>query len=835
MSITVQDFYSTIVKAGTPPTDLFPQGSDTTSTTEDNRINQRGDGPRIIVFVDNFLSSPPGTSYFTVNGDVVTATSLNVKSYREFEYFSPEKWDTAVSWTFTFCSHKQVTTITAPDSPVGVFTTYDYTTSSNFSYNTVKQHPGIFSITTNLSNKTIAQSNSDIIVAWTSSARAEGYRVDIDTFGGKWYFAAYPHIVSELGLVLSCDIKPFFEGAVTDYSNRNDYDEKTTIIVMDVLDIYSHLDSYGTELKEADVLVVSYYVIQLRWLDPHNGQTGVNVESKRIAFQDGDFYDYYSLPYQVYFGRATGALTAITTDFLFRQADISSVGANLLFNTKIKMPEGNAYVQGNGNIYNYSPTIGQVLTQQNTGVKITIEKIIDRYLYGHRDNSSEFNLTDKLTIIDGGTQVLFIPVESTIPNLLPQTVYRYRVDVACDIGLNTGNVVSFTTGDEFVEQGYDVTNSNILTIDKNGLTVYKGSLYVADRIDSVYTAKIFHITTAINIKGVVFYFSKERGNKDNMVFTIRGVDSGKPNDTILYGPVTINIESVIVNGKEDFYSGVDNEGYFSKYLIAIPSGLSLDADTDYSFVIKPSALPNKDIPIIEWGASSTPALLWGGKSPAGTGNVWNRTKDISGTVVFNSPDYDIYYELVILAKPTTPTPANISPPSPLGTIDVVNIGGSILNSEIKWKQGGGATSYDIYYNFGGSVGSAPYFVTNVVATDASSPTEGTQETYSILWPLASLTPFIGFSSLRHDVLYSWRIDAKDNFGNIATGDVWHFRTAPMRYPIPTPSIALWPTPIPPYEDPTISAGDNLVLGLNNMTTYRRLVAAAANTLFIENI
>jgi uncharacterized repeat protein (TIGR03803 family) len=114
----------------------------------------------------------------------------------------------------------------------------------------------------------------------------------------------------------------------------------------------------------------------------------------------------------------------------------------------------------------------------------------------------------------------------------------------------------------------------------------------------------------------------------------------------------------------------------------------------------------------------------------------------------------LYWTLNVLPSPpskaTSPDPANGAPGQP-------------INSSLSWANGGGATSYDVYFNgqFKGNQTAATY-----------NP-----------------------ATLAYNTTYPWRIDAK-NSGGTTTGDSWSFTTvAPKLGAAQQGSslILLWPT------------------------------------------
>jgi len=147
-------------------------------------------------------------------------------------------------------------------------------------------------------------------------------------------------------------------------------------------------------------------------------------------------------------------------------------------------------------------------------------------------------------------------------------------------------------------------------------------------------------------------------------------------------------------------------------------------------------------------------------------------------------------------KPINPTPAN-------GATDV-----TLDQATISWEDGGGATSYNVYY------GENEEGLTLV--------SEGQSETSFTITGIDYGSPF------EYVVSRAWRIDAINEYGT-TTGDVWTFTTIKLNPPLAT-GLSL------------DSGGGNegtgttgTPTGENNIITIKRLVAAAANTIWYEDI
>lgn len=142
-------------------------------------------------------------------------------------------------------------------------------------------------------------------------------------------------------------------------------------------------------------------------------------------------------------------------------------------------------------------------------------------------------------------------------------------------------------------------------------------------------------------------------------------------------------------------------------------------------------------------------------------------------------------------KPINPAPAN-------SATDV-----TLDQATITWENGGGATSYDVYFG-----------LTSGGLIKVSSGQVGTSFT---------ITGITYGSLFDYLVSRSWRIDAVNNAGTTA-GDVWTFTTIAFAPPLPT---GLTPDPDNPGETLGTPSGEN------NMITNKRLVVAMDSRLFYE--
>jgi hypothetical protein len=141
------------------------------------------------------------------------------------------------------------------------------------------------------------------------------------------------------------------------------------------------------------------------------------------------------------------------------------------------------------------------------------------------------------------------------------------------------------------------------------------------------------------------------------------------------------------------------------------------------------------------------------------------------------------------AKPTNPTPTDAATKQNLGF------------AALLWEDGGAAATYDV--TFSGSP-------VSVGQAGTSYP-----------------TPSLGYSTT-----YTWRVDAKNAFGT-TTGDVWSFTTLDFHPPIPS-----WEN-LPEHTLGPLNGGtvgtDFRWTGQNATVTVRRMVAAAMNRIYYEDV
>jgi len=92
-----------------------------------------------------------------------------------------------------------------------------------------------------------------------------------------------------------------------------------------------------------------------------------------------------------------------------------------------------------------------------------------------------------------------------------------------------------------------------------------------------------------------------------------------------------------------------------------------------------------------------------------------------------------------------------------------------------------------------------------------------------------------YGPFEYDTTYYWRVDATNEYGT-TTGDVWSFTTLDLDPPISSWELIPGGSGSGPLDDPPgVEGTDFRWLGNNNMVTTRRLVAAAYNRIWYEDI
>ena len=147
--------------------------------------------------------------------------------------------------------------------------------------------------------------------------------------------------------------------------------------------------------------------------------------------------------------------------------------------------------------------------------------------------------------------------------------------------------------------------------------------------------------------------------------------------------------------------------------------------------------------------------------------IYGETEETSPEWTFETRDISFY-----LSPPINPTP------------DIDATGVPVRTAALTWENGGGATSYDVYFR------------------------EGTTGDFTKLTTTSTAALTKAVSGLKYTTTYTWRVDAHNQWGTVA-GTEWAFTVFALIPPLPT--------------------------GQNAMATVRRLVAVANNAFWYESI
>lgn len=122
-------------------------------------------------------------------------------------------------------------------------------------------------------------------------------------------------------------------------------------------------------------------------------------------------------------------------------------------------------------------------------------------------------------------------------------------------------------------------------------------------------------------------------------------------------------------------------------------------------------------------------------------------------------------------------------------------------------------------------------LTNGVAPDVEDP-QAVRVTLNDQWHFHDDVEQI---YLPPDTTFVWRVDATNDFGT-TTGIEWEFTTLPFRFVRTSYALIVGGSGSGPYDYPPGEEGtDWSWTGENNMVTIKRLIVAAKNTIFIEDI
>ena len=365
-------------------------------------------------------------------------------------------------------------------------------------------------------------------------------------------------------------------------------------------------------------------------------------------------------------------------------------------------------------------------------------------------------------------------------NLQNNNKYYWRIDAVNDIGTTTGDIWQFTTGSVSSLPSKPVNPSPV-----NG-------------VQSVVTNPTLSWSNGGGATSYDIYFGTDPSSLSNSYVGSQNGNSwgplGLPNSTTFYWRIdAVNSTGKTIGDVWQFTTGS---------VSSLPSKPVNPSPVNGA----QSVLTN---PILSWsnGGGATSYNIYFGTDPSSlnlgyvgsqNGNSWGPlglpngitfywridAVNSTGTTIGDVWQFTTESATSLPSKPFKPDPAN-------GAISVAS------NLTLSWSNGGGATSYKIYFG-----------------TDSSSLNNsyvGSQNGNS--W---------GPLGLPRGITFYWRIDAVNSAGT-TSGDIWHFTTAS------TPQTLESPSPISPSNGDTVTINPTLVWNSSNgATSYELQVSSDPN-------
>lgn len=302
--------------------------------------------------------------------------------------------------------------------------------------------------------------------------------------------------------------------------------------------------------------------------------------------------------------------------------------------------------------------------------------------------------------------------------------------------------------------------------DPNGIDLCSGSIAVSSLSTSAATVSITMDTPATLTSGVEYAIVIRRSDTGLNLTFAGGYDSGNYANGTALTSVTAGVVWVPIVIRDMWFQTFEGAAYRDQY-----TPITLD------------------------GISPFRRSIWAGQTFIATSTydiskinlkLFREDTTPNGTVVVSIQATGP----AVPSKPTNPTPDN----------EATDI--KLSYATISWEDGGGATSYDVY--FGTESGNLSLIDSGVTETSYSMPI-----------------------SLAYSNSYYWRIDAVNGAGT-TTGDEWYFVAVIFKPPI---SSGLSFTGDPTDENDGLSGTPT---GENNIYTVRRVIAIANNRLWYES-
>ena len=265
--------------------------------------------------------------------------------------------------------------------------------------------------------------------------------------------------------------------------------------------------------------------------------------------------------------------------------------------------------------------------------------------------------------------------------------------------------------------------------------------------------------------------------------------------------VIVNVDLYAVDGESkptgaSLYSigSINQDALVFPPVWVVFSGLSysMQASTEYALVCD---VDNKD---------ETSNFTWSYGNASYTGSHWKRTYVIGvgcdpWSTFVNKWDFLVYSLDAPPGKPTTPSPSDAASDI---TLD---------ETPLSWVDGGNTDTYEIYFREQGD----GWDLVGVAQAGVS-------------WA-------VSFGTLAYGTTYEWRIDATNTTGT-TTGDTWSFETISFDQLRISYRLIGGGNGQGPYDDPPgVQGTDWEWTGENNMLTVKKLVVAANNKIWHEDI
>ena len=292
-------------------------------------------------------------------------------------------------------------------------------------------------------------------------------------------------------------------------------------------------------------------------------------------------------------------------------------------------------------------------------------------------------------------------------------------------------------------------------------------------------AQTFVTTSVYTVSGVALNCWKF-GSPGNITVSIRATDeNGKPTGADL---ATVTVADSVI-------STLPTLAY---YTFTFVSSYNLSDATKYAIVWR---APNGNAAnyFTPFGDGAAGYTNGGTFISSNSGSSWGS----EGTS--SDANFRVYGDTPVPGKPTTPSPSDATSSI---TLD---------ETPLSWVDGGNTDTYEVYFREQGD----------------SWVLVGTAQ--------AGLTWTIDFGILAYGTTYEWRIDATNVYGT-TTGDTWSFDTISYNQIRVSYRLISGGNGNGPYDSPSgVQGTDWEYTGESNMTTIKRLIAAANSTIWYESI